>query len=146
MFGPNGVNAVVFLMHKAIGRGRSEDTPTVEQTRPLIIKAFSSETTAAFDVCSMPHIAAAERSGAVQVNWDLLDFCDGARFTVYIDENLNVAPCSFIRESRFAESLRERPMGQIWNGEKFGEFRRLLHESPFACPALTSQHGPLTED
>jgi MoaA/NifB/PqqE/SkfB family radical SAM enzyme len=136
LFGKQGFNAVVFLLHKAIGRGKQEDTPTFEQTRPLIIEAFSTEVSVAFDVCTMPHVAAAEKAGDIEVNWDLLDFCDGSRFTVYVDENLNVSPCSFMRGNQFTESLREKSMVEIWNGEKFSKFRGILKKSPIACLAI----------
>ena len=136
LFGEEGINAVVFLLHKAIGRGISEDTPTVEQTRPLVIEAFSTDVTVAFDVCAIPHIAAAEKVGDIKVNWELLDFCDGARFTVYVDEDLNASPCSFIKGNHFTESLREKSMNEIWNGEKFSKFRSILKENPESCLAL----------
>jgi MoaA/NifB/PqqE/SkfB family radical SAM enzyme len=138
LFGEDGVNAIVFLMHKAVGRGSPKDTPTPEQTRPLIIEAFAAEATAAFDVCSVPHIVAAERAEAIEVDWALLDFCDGSRFTVYVNEDLNVSPCSFITGSQFTESLREKSMGEIWNGEKFSAFRRGLADAPFACQAISN--------
>jgi len=136
LFGDGGINAVVFLLHKAIGRGQQKDTPTFEQTRPLIKEAFSTEVSVAFDVCAIPHIAAAEKADNIEVNWDLLDFCDGSRFTVYVDEALNVAPCSFIKGNQFTESLREKSMIEIWNGEKFSKFRSILNKEPTACPAI----------
>ncbi|NWF95937.1 MAG: radical SAM protein [Candidatus Thorarchaeota archaeon] len=133
----HGVNAIVFLLHKAVGRGKPKDTPTVEQMRPLMVEAFSGEAPVAFDVCSVPHIAAAEKRGEVKVDWHLLDYCDGARFTVYVDEALNVSPCSFVKTSRFTENLRDRPMSKIWVGPKFEEFRRLLRQEPLVCHALS---------
>ncbi|MGY5865267.1 MAG: radical SAM protein [Candidatus Thorarchaeota archaeon] len=136
LFGEDGINAVVFLLHKAIGRGQTEDTPTAEQTKPLVVEAFSTEVSVAFDVCAIPHIAAAEKAGAIEVDWDLLDFCDGSRFTVYVDEDLNVSPCSFIKGNQFTESLREMNMNKIWNGEKFSKFRKILKDEPQACPAI----------
>ncbi|MBN2229972.1 MAG: radical SAM/SPASM domain-containing protein, partial [Candidatus Thorarchaeota archaeon] len=136
IFGEGGINAVVFLLHKAVGRGKREDTPTFDQTRPLIREAFTTQATVAFDVCSIPHIHAAENNGEIEVDWTLLDFCDGARFTVYIDEELNVAPCSFIRDSRYTESLTEKTLDEIWFGEKFEAFRVSLRDDRQRCPAI----------
>lgn len=136
LFGDDGINAIVFLLHKAIGRGKQENTPSNEETEPLIMKAYSSEVKAAFDVCSIPHIAKAEEAGNLKVNWDLLDFCDGARFTAYVDEDLNVSPCSFMKGNEFTESLRNKNMNEIWNGEKFSKFRELLKNEPRSCPAI----------
>ncbi len=135
-FGVADINAVVFLLHKAIGRGQCAHTPTFEQTRPLIIEAFSTEMSVAFDVCSIPHVVAAEQEGAIKIDWNLLDFCDGSRFTVYVDEDLNVSPCSFMKGNRFAENLREKPMNEIWHGKKFEEFRCILRADPQSCPAI----------
>lgn len=137
LFGKTGVNAIVFLMHKAVGRGSPMDTPTPEQTRSLITEAFASEVRAAFDVCSAPHIAASERDGGAKVDWNLLDFCDGSRFTVYISEGLDVSPCSFMTGGRFTENLREKSMREIWSGDKFNEFRCLLKKEPFTCHAIS---------
>ena len=89
-----------------------------------------------FDVCAIPHLEAAEKAGDIEVNWDLLDFCDGSRFTVYVDEDLNVSPCSFIKGNHFTESLREKSMNEIWNGEKFSKFRSILNKEPQACPTI----------
>jgi len=136
LFAKRGINAIVFLLHKAVGRGQSRDTPTIQQTRPLIVEAFSTKVPVGFDACSVPHIAAAEKDGNIKVDWNLLDSCDGSRFTVYVDESLNVSPCSFAKGSRFTESLREKQMDAIWNGEKFERFRRLLRDDSLSCPAV----------
>ena len=137
LFGEDGINAIVFLLHKAVGRGSPKDTPTPEQTRPLIIEAFSSDSTAAFDVCSVPHIVAAEGAGVIKVDWALLDFCDGSRFTVYVNEDLSVSPCSFMTGCTYTENLRVKSMGEIWNGEKFTAFRQGLKDAPFSCQAVS---------
>ncbi|MHA1135680.1 MAG: SPASM domain-containing protein [Candidatus Thorarchaeota archaeon] len=47
-----------------------------------------------------------------------------------------MSPCSFIKGSHFTESLREKSMNDIWNGEKFSKFRSILKESPQAYPAI----------
>lgn len=45
---------------------------------------------------------------------DLIDTCEGGFFSVYIDHNLNVSPCSFSNNSHDLFNLREYDFYDIW--------------------------------
>lgn len=48
--------------------------------------------------------------------------CEAGFFSLYIDEELNVMPCSFCNDPAHAFSLREYSLEEIWT-EKFGPYR-----------------------
>lgn len=136
-FGLDRINAIVFLLHKGIGRADPKNTPSPQQTQRFILKAFERQVPVAFDACFVPHLAEAEEKTELELPWHLLDYCDGARFTIYVDEHLNTKPCSFCSGDLYQESLRTSTFSDIWYGEKFELFRSHLMEFPKYCPALS---------
>ncbi|MHA1769397.1 MAG: radical SAM/SPASM domain-containing protein [Candidatus Thorarchaeota archaeon] len=131
-----GVNAVVFLLHKAVGRGKLADTPTGADTQRLIRQALTGEAPVGFDTCFTPLISHAEQVSEVSVPWTLLDFCEASRFSMFVDQNLVAQPCSFCTGQRFSSNLRKQSLRDIWFGHKFDDFRALLKEDKCACPAI----------
>ena len=137
VLGLEGINAVVFLLYKPIGRADKEKALTVENAVDFLTYAFSQEgVQVGFDSCFVKHIYAAEQAGKIEVPWELLDTCESSRFSIYVSENLEVIPCSFGCASKYSESLREKSVEEIWRGEKFEEFRMILKEDCYACPML----------
>ncbi|MBD3159008.1 MAG: radical SAM protein [Candidatus Lokiarchaeota archaeon] len=135
-FRDEGINAIIFLLHKAVGRGKPEDTPSYEDVKPMIEAVFETTTPVGFDACFMKHVATADSEGTIEASWTFLDFCDASRFSIYIDENLIVQPCSFCLGEVYGESLEDKTVKEIWTGNKFQRFRKLLREDPNVCPAI----------
>ena len=48
-------------------------------------------------------------------NIDYIDPCECAFFSAYIDENLNVKPCSFANNNRDTYNLKDIKFSEIWN-------------------------------
>ena len=136
LFESEGINAIVLLLHKAVGRASASDTPTFDDVRDTIDVGFGGSTPTGFDSCFMPLIKEAETKTGLKVPWVLLDSCEAGRFSVFIDEDLNVKPCSFCSGERFSSSLRKNSFDDIWKGRKFAEFRKILERDRFSCPAL----------
>ena len=53
-----------------------------------------------------------------------------------MSEDLEVIPCSFGCGGEYIESLREKSIKDIWKGEKFTNFRKILEEDRYACPMI----------
>lgn len=67
-----------------------------------------------------------------KINLESLDFCEGARFSAYIDANMNMMPCSFANQnSDWFVSLRDHTIKEAWDSEIFEKFRYSLRHS---CP------------
>ena len=83
-----------------------------------------------FDSCSAPGIV----NFTQQVNLDSLDFCEGARYSAYIDANMNMMPCSFAnQDDSWFVNLREFTIQEAWDGKIFERFRYSLRHSCSKC-------------
>ena len=114
-----GINAIVFLTYKPAGRGTDgllledgkEQKDFVEA-----VKAPKSCCKIGFDACFVPMLI---REKAVRN--EMVDACEGGFFSVYIDENMRVSPCSF-SGGRNSFSLGEYEFYDIWLN-KFKPYR-----------------------
>ena len=61
------------------------------------------------------------------------DYCEGARYSCYIDAQLNMMPCSFAAltntdaGSNWSVSLRNHSIAEVWKSELFVKFRNRMH-------------------
>ena len=108
----DGVNAIVFLTAKP--KGRCPSSEVLDYTAPAFAEFLAllhnpqCQTNLGIDPCLAP--ALIQHTDA-----DLrdLDTCEGAFFSLFIDEQLNVKPCSFADDS-FTYSLRSYSLDTIW--------------------------------
>ena len=67
-----------------------------------------------------------------------IDACEAATFSIYIDSLMNCYPCSFgIWEPQSPESLHQKTLQDIWNGEQFAQYRSKMKEKCSSC-SMTS--------
>lgn len=129
-----GINAVVFLLYKPVGLGVEENMLRPEDPRVKeffeLIDAGSYHHKIGFDSCSCSGII----NYANNINLDSLDFCEGARYSAYIDANMNMMPCSFANQnSDWFVSLRDHTIEEAWNSPVFEKFRYSLRYSCNGC-------------
>ncbi len=127
---PKGINAVIFLLHKPVGQGSSEN---MLKTDDPAVKFFFEELDrrhcfkVGIDSCNVP--------GAVNYCKSLmpesLDTCEGGRYSCYIGPDMMMVPCSFDQESRYKVDLRKMSIEEAWNSEPFERFREKMRG---ACP------------
>lgn len=128
-----GINAVVFLLYKDVGLGVSEnvlkpDDPRVREFFNLVGDGVFPHKIG-FDSCSCSGIV----NFSNNIDLDTLDYCEGGRFSAYIDADLNMMPCSFAnQDDRWFVSLRDHTIQQAWDSEIFDRFRYSLSNS---CPS-----------
>ena len=129
-----GINAVIWLLYKPVGYAKEEnvlkpDDPRVKEFFELVSTkkvSFSH----GFDSCS----AAGVVNFSHDINMDSLDYCEGARFSAYVDANMNMMPCSFAnQDSSWFMSLKEYSIEEVWNSELFDKFRYSLKHSCKGC-------------
>jgi radical SAM protein with 4Fe4S-binding SPASM domain len=114
------INAVIFLTYKAAGRASLLDRLHWDEDLRAFVRAIDparSTVRFGFDACFVPLLL-----HATQVDRRLIDPCECGFFSIYIDENLNVKPCSFTTGSSHCFSLREMGVEQIWT-EALEEYR-----------------------
>lgn len=133
---PRGINAVVFLLHKPAGQGEQSNVLSPDDPR---IKAFFEEVDygkrpfkVGMDSCCVPGLV----NYCNHVIPEVIDTCEGGRFSCYISANMQMLPCSFDQAHRYGVSLRDHSIEEAWNSEQFEAFRRPLREH---CPTCWSR-------
>ncbi|MBZ2167036.1 radical SAM protein [Methanobacterium spitsbergense] len=118
-------NAIIFLTHKPFGRADNQDSiksPDMLKSFLNLIDNPISKVRMGFDACFVPLLMK-----NTDVDNKMIDSCECGFFSVYIDENLNVMPCSFCNDDNFKYNLKEFNFGEIWL-DKFSDYRNLITE------------------
>lgn len=130
-----GINAVVFLLYKPVGLGKEENVlkmgdPKLKEFFELVDKNNCSHKIG-FDSCSCAGIV----NHTKKINLDSIDFCEGGRYSAYIDANMNMMPCSFAnQDSSWFVNLRTHTIQEAWDSKIFEKFRYSLKNSCSGCP------------
>jgi len=129
---PEGINAVVFLLHKPVGLGKRENIITTGHTEfQRLLRLVSSDKIVykvGFDSCTVPALINTKSNIAE----NSLDTCEGARWSAYISPDMKMMPCSFDnQEMRWAVDLRKYTIKEAWNSREFEDFRNYFRA---ACP------------
>lgn len=134
---PDGVNAVVFLLHKPIGIGRREnmllwnDSDLRELYHCIDTQRFPFKI--GFDSCSIPGLIHSMKN----VNMQSMDTCEAARWSAYVTPDMKLLPCSFDnQDERWSVDLRQYTIAEAWNSSVFEQFRGSFRE---ACPDCASR-------
>jgi len=117
-------NAIVFLNYKPVGRLADENlllnkSPRVEEFFRLatgVRRPFRI----GFDTCTITGLA--RFGNAPEIS---LEGCDAGRFSLFISENMEVYPCSYMVESGYTGiPLNSSSLSDIWRkSERFRQFR-----------------------
>lgn len=129
-----GINAVIFLLYKPVGLGVEENVlrPEDERVKEFfqLIDRGNYPFKIGFDSCSCPGLVNFTKN----INRDSMDYCEGGRFSAYIDANMHMMPCSFANqdESWFVD-LRKHSIQEAWDSDVFDRFRYSLQHSCQGC-------------
>lgn len=122
---PKGINAVVFLLYKPIGLASQEHV--IDYGNPDYLKLLRLTTSVdstwryGFDTCQSPAIYEVA-SGVAQ---ESIEFCEAARFSMYINSRCIAFPCSFgIENDIYSVNLKQNTLKEAWESERFAKFRK----------------------
>ncbi len=118
----SGINGIVFLTYKPTGRATENNCLEMDTNLIQFIKLIEKNECnirIGFDACFIPILL-----HFTNTRVDFIDSCECAYFSVYIDESLNIKPCSFSDDSNYSFSLKEYTFEQIWK-DKFSKYRAL---------------------
>lgn len=125
---PQGINAVIFLLHKSID-GLSLDKSIDGQNKDYIefINIATKEKfnfKIGFDSCQTPAL----KIFGANIAKESLEYCEAARFSMYIDCEMNAYPCSFgWTNTGYSVALKEKTILEAWNSKEFDRFREKQH-------------------
>ena len=130
----DGINAVIFLMHKPVGQGERENMIELDDPQLAEFCRLVNEQNVpykiGFDSCSVPMIV----NYCPNISKVTLDTCEGARYSCYISSEMVMSPCSFDRAEKYGVSLRGKSIREVWNSPQFEAFRDSLRKSCPDCP------------
>jgi len=130
---PEGVNAVIFLLHKPVGLGSSANVLSVRDPRVREFFELVSSADAPFkvglDSCCVPALV----SLRLGVDPSIIDPCEGARFSCYISPDMKMMPCSFDQQARWAFDISGATMEEAWQSPAFADFRKRLGSACEGC-------------
>jgi MoaA/NifB/PqqE/SkfB family radical SAM enzyme len=119
----SGLNSIIFLTHKPSGRAKAKNTLQYNDDLRAFIQLIDNRKTSfriGFDACFVPVLL-----HLTQTNTDYVDSCECGFFSVYIDERMNVKPCSFAKDGISEFNLHEITLREIWE-EKYQEYRCVM--------------------
>lgn len=123
---PRNINAVVFLLYKAAGQARKENVLSDNDPQYVeflkLVNSSVGTLKMGFDSCQSLAISKI----CLDVAEESIEFCDSARFSMYIDCDLMAYPCSFGHGfSKFAVDLSRNTIKDAWESKAFERFRLL---------------------
>lgn len=115
-------NSVIFLTYKPSGRANNVGNDVIKSAGSLksFLEMIDNPVTGldiGFDACFVPVLMK-----TTQIDKDLVDSCECGYFSVYLDEEMNVTPCSFCNTDAYSFNLKRFNFRDIWE-EKFSNYR-----------------------
>ena len=119
-------NSIIFLTYKPTGRAKK--SATIKSDKPLksflnLVDNPITNLKIGFDACFVPVLFR-----TTDVDIDFIDSCECGFFSVYINEDLDVTPCSFCNENKFVYNLEQFSFEHIWK-HKFSGYRDFVTEN-----------------
>lgn len=138
---PNGINRIIFLLHKPIGDGKVNEVlkyndPKVKEFFELFDQTYNANRSG-FDSCGVPGLVSFTKN----LHKDCLEACEAARFSAYISSDFNLIPCSFEKDKKYFVSLRNMQIEEAWNSNEFNQFRSMYKTSCTQCHRNTICHA-----
>lgn len=132
------INAIIFLNYKPV---HGDENQCLKYTSEDSLRKFFKVVQnfklcgIGFDTCSISFVCS-----YMEIDDSLYDYCESSRKSAYINEKLEVYPCSFYTKN--GASLRENSLIEIWNShESFINHRLLLMNKICDCSKSESCHG-----
>lgn len=129
---PDGINAVIFLLHKPVGLGQEDNVLRVGDPRVAefmsVVDGGGFPFKVGFDSCSIPGIVNLTKN----IDPNSIDTCEGGRWSMYITSDMKALPCSFDnQEMRWAYDISNDTIQNAWESPQFEDFRNHFRTS---CP------------
>lgn len=145
-----GLNAIVFLGLKPMGRGAAYDVLPIEKYDELVKYCFENEVRFGFDSCSAPRFEQAiKKCNLSEDQMKLLmmcsDRCESGLFSSYIDCSGKYWHCSFGEDKEMAAGIdltkADNFLKDVWLTEQVENWRWALIKLKRECPLYPEIHS-----
>ena len=127
------LNAIVYLMLKPKNRGKGfTKLSSLEKYKALVDLAFKEKVNIGFDSCSANSFLRSikDHKDYTKIE-ELVEPCESTLFSIYIDVDGNLVPCSFCPgENNWETGINMLEvkdfLNEVWNGERLSNFRTHL--------------------
>ena len=126
---PQGINAIIFLLYKPVGQGKNSK---ILRCNNRLIRFLDLATNkkhnykVGFDTCFVTALYNSQT-----ISKESMDFCEAARFSMYIDSTLKAFPCSFgCHIEKYGIQLKPKTIQEVWDGKVFNKF---VNSNNFKC-------------
>lgn len=131
---PKGIHAVVWLLYKDVGLGKTENVLKVDDPRVKeffeLIDTKKYDFNHGFDSCSIAGLI----NFTSNINPDSIDTCESARWSAYITSDMKMLPCSFDNQDlKWAVDLNTYTIQEAWDSDVFEDFRSHFRNSCKGC-------------
>lgn len=131
---PQGINAIIFLLYKPVGLADKSKMLTASDPGYIeLIKAINKgncKYKIGIDSCQAPAI----RMYCPNVAPETIEYCDAARFSMYIDCELLAYPCSFgHNQPHYSVDLKCTNIEEAWESKQFELFRNIQNKNCAKC-------------
>jgi|Deesub1362A_J573_1020465.scaffolds.fasta_scaffold01018_8 radical SAM protein with 4Fe4S-binding SPASM domain len=127
----SGINSIIFLTYKPLGRASNSNCLVLNDALKTFVKLIDKQNVATrigFDACFVPLLL-----HFTNTNVDFIDSCECGFFSIYIDENLNVKPCSFATDDKYTFNLRTISFKDIWEIKYSGYRNSIINQCRRRC-------------
>jgi MoaA/NifB/PqqE/SkfB family radical SAM enzyme len=129
------LNAIVFLSLKNVGRGKSMTTTSLLEFKSIVVMALMHKIRFGFDSCSCNKFLNVIRGTAYENLSQFAEPCESTLFSIYIDVEGKVYPCSFCESGLlYIGDATTTPVMELWGNPVSEEFRQMLKKCGRSCP------------
>lgn len=132
----DNLNAIVFLLFKAKGKGENLRNWIPEPSQYLAFSLNMRERKTKFKI-GIDSCMANKISNFVEFTEReklFIDTCESSRMSVYVSPDMKLIPCSFADE-RFGVDITNTSIKEVWDSSMpFNLFRNRLELNPTTCP------------
>ena len=138
---PEGINAVIFLLYKPVGKVK--DNNVLDVNDPRVVEFYrlievEHPFKCGLDSCHVPGVM----NFTTKVLKESISPCDASRFSMYVTPDGFALPCSFDTTTRnWAVSIVDNTIQEVWDGEVFAKFRTHYEKSCPTCPKVNDCYG-----
>ena len=130
---PNGIESIIFILYKPVGLGVEKNIIKKDKRLVYFLNAAVKKKhtyRVGFDTCFTS--ALVKYKDCLEIA--SIDSCEAAKFSMYIDSEMNAYPCSFDNQcGKYKVSLNNRKIIDIWNSIEFNNFRKVSKSKCDLC-------------